>query len=203
MWSYPVVLERDADGRVLVSFPDFPEAHTYADDDEEALVRARDALATIVDAYIRDRQPIPYPSRGYPSVTLPALTAAKIGLYQAMREAHVTKTELARRLHWHLPQVDRLLDVYHNSRVDQLEAAFTALDKEMYFEMTDREHLDPRWRNTITTGAGVGGRRRHAARGGATGMSQPRYLLGPERSARSRKTNGQSSRRKGDRRKRR
>jgi antitoxin HicB len=32
-------------------------------------------------------------------------------------------------LNCHLPQVDRLLDLLHNSRLDQLEAAFRALGK--------------------------------------------------------------------------
>jgi antitoxin HicB len=46
-----------------------------------------------------------------------------------MRKARVGKAELARRLNWHLPQVDWLLDLRHSSRLDQLEAAFRALGK--------------------------------------------------------------------------
>jgi antitoxin HicB len=44
-----------------------------------------------------------------------------------MRRSRVGKAELARRLNCHLPQVDRLLDLTHASRLDQLEAAFRAL----------------------------------------------------------------------------
>jgi antitoxin HicB len=180
MWSYPVVLECDVDGRVLVNFPDFPEAHTYGDDEEEALVRARDALATIVDAYIKDKQPIPYPSRGYPTVKLPALTEAKIGLYRAMREAHITKTQLAKRLNWHLPQVDRLLDVHHNSRVDQLEAAFTVLGKELHFDAFTHRPLNRRlaWHPQVTMTRRTGGGSRRTAGGG---IASPQYLVPPER----------------------
>ena len=46
-----------------------------------------------------------------------------------MRAQSVGKAELARRLNCHLPQVDRLLDLLHSSRLDQLEAAFRALGK--------------------------------------------------------------------------
>jgi antitoxin HicB len=41
----------------------------------------------------------------------------------------VRNAELARRLGQHLPQVDRLLDLRHVSRMDQLEGAFAALGK--------------------------------------------------------------------------
>jgi antitoxin HicB len=142
MLGYPAILEKDQDGTLLVSFPDFPEAHTFGDDKDEALVRARDALATIIDAYIHDRQAIPRPSileRGMYEVRLPALTVAKVELYNTMRAARVTKTDLARRLGWHLPQVDRLLDVHHASRLDQLEAAFGVLDKELFVAALQRQ----------------------------------------------------------------
>jgi len=43
--DYPVKLKRDDNDTILVSFPDFPEAHTYGDDEGDALERAKDALA--------------------------------------------------------------------------------------------------------------------------------------------------------------
>ena len=63
---------------------------------------------------------------------LPTLTAIKVMLYQGMREQGVGKAELARRLGWHLPQVDRVLDVQHNSRMDQLDAAMGAIGRHLY-----------------------------------------------------------------------
>ena len=44
--DYPVTLERDDTGTILVSFPDLPEAHTFGEDESDALERAKDALAT-------------------------------------------------------------------------------------------------------------------------------------------------------------
>jgi len=41
----------------------------------------------------------------------------------------VRKADLARRLGWKAPQVDRLFDLGHASRLDQLEAAAHALGK--------------------------------------------------------------------------
>ncbi len=93
-------------------------------------MHAVDAFETALSIYIDDRRDIPKPSaikRHGKFVTVPALTEAKLALYSAMRAQRVGKAELARRLNWHLPQVDRLLDLLHSSRPDQLEAAFHAL----------------------------------------------------------------------------
>lgn len=132
MVRYPVTFKQDDNDTILVSFPDFPEAHTFGEDKDDAMLRARDALATIVDGYIRARRELPKPSatRGN-TVALSALMSAKVDLYNAMMSAKVNKSELARRLKAHPPQVDRLLDLRHSSQLDQLEAAANALGAEI------------------------------------------------------------------------
>ena len=137
--DYPVKLERDDNDTILVSFPDFPEAHTYGDNVEDALMHAPDALATVIDAYIKDRRDIPAPSARVTKhrVTVPALIEAKIRLYETMREAKIGKSELAKRLDWHLPQVDRLLAMTHGSKLEQLETAFRALGKRLVIDVED------------------------------------------------------------------
>ncbi len=52
-----------------------------------------------------------------------------------MREEGLGKAELARRLGRHLPQVDRILDLGHASRLDQVEAALHALGRELSVEV--------------------------------------------------------------------
>jgi antitoxin HicB len=133
--EYPATLERD-DDTILVSFTDFPEVHTFGSD---ALEHGRDALATILDAYIKDRRPIPAPSqrRSKYRIAVPALIDAKIRLYEAMRTARVTKSELGRRLQVHPPQIDRLLAMTHGSPLGQLEAAFAALGKRLVIDVVD------------------------------------------------------------------
>jgi len=142
MWRYPVVLEKDDNGTVVVSFPDIPEAHTFGDTQEDALKRAAEAMLTALEARIADRESIPLPSEirdDQPGVRLPALAEAKLLLYQAMRLARVNKSQLARRLHTHLPQIDRLIDLRHRSRFDQLEAAFNALNFDVRICVRSRE----------------------------------------------------------------
>ena len=139
MLRYPVTLSRDTNDTIRVEVPDIPEAHTFGDDREEALARAVDAIETALMIYIEERWDIPSPraaKRG-DFVTLPALTEAKLALYSTMRAAKVGKAELARRLNCHLPQVDRLLDLAHSSRLDQLEAAFRVLGKQLSVEILE------------------------------------------------------------------
>jgi antitoxin HicB len=52
---------------------------------------------------------------------------AKAALYDAMNEQKVGRAELARRLRWHLAQVNRVLDFRHASKMEQIEAALAAL----------------------------------------------------------------------------
>lgn len=131
MLSYPVRIQQDDNDTLAVSFPDFPEAHTFGDDKADALKRAEGTLVTIIDEYVKRWRAIPPPSSGRTRVAVPALTAAKVQLYDLMHREGIGKTELARRLDWHQPQVDRLFDVFHHSRLDQLEQAFNALGQHL------------------------------------------------------------------------
>ena len=103
---HPITLEDD-DGTLLATSPDFPELTTFGDDREEAIARAVHALEEAIAARIHDRRDVPMPSGGDTYAVLPTLTSVKVMLYQGMREQGVGKAELARRLGWHLPQVDR------------------------------------------------------------------------------------------------
>jgi antitoxin HicB len=40
-------------------------------------------------------------------------------------------------LGWHGPQIDRLLDLNHASRLDQIEAALAALGKRLTLDLAD------------------------------------------------------------------
>jgi antitoxin HicB len=131
MFDYPVNLTPD-DGTVLVTFPDVPEAITFGMDEDEALLQAVDALETALSFYVDARKPLPSArkaKRGQKTVRPSALECAKLGVYQAMTEQGIKKAELARRLGWHMPQVDRLFDLRHASRLDQIEAAAAALGR--------------------------------------------------------------------------
>ena len=132
MLDYRTVLDVKPEGGFVMTFPDVPEAITQGEDEQEALLYADDALETALSFYIDARKPLPTASkakRGQRTVRPSALEGAKPGVYQAMTEQGIKKAELARRLGWHMPQVDRLFDLRHASRLDQIEAAARVLGR--------------------------------------------------------------------------
>ena len=130
MLSYPIQLQEDEHG-VLATSSDFPELTTFGEDRREALDRSVSALEEAVAARMHDNKDVPLPSDGDVRVALPTLTAVKVILYHGMREQNIGKSELARRLGWHLPQVDRALDVEHHSRLDRMDMALGAIGKRL------------------------------------------------------------------------
>ena len=136
MFEFPVDLSDD-EGTVLVKFPDIPEAITFGEDREEALMRAVDALETALMVYIDRRRPIPKPSPAgkRPTVSPCALSVAKLSIHQAMIAQGIRKTDLARKLGCHLPQVDRLLDLNHASKLEQLEHALAVLGFSLHLDV--------------------------------------------------------------------
>ena len=140
MMHYRVVLKRASNGTVVATFPDVPEAHTVGNDEAQALARAPDALETALAIYVDERRDLPRPARprkGQGAVTLPPMAAAKLAIYQAMRDQGVTQVALARRLGCDPKDVRRLLDLMHRSRLDRLEAALAALGKRLVIEVRD------------------------------------------------------------------
>lgn len=132
MLRYPIEFIHE-DGAVTVRAPDIPAAHSFGADEAEARTRILDAIDTALSIVVADRKdiPLPSPAAGREMVALSALSVAKLELYRTMREGGVRKATLARRLGWKPPQIDRLLDLCHSSRLDQIERAFAALGKSL------------------------------------------------------------------------
>lgn len=134
MLSYPVNLELDTNNTFLVTFPDIPEAITAGDDEGEALLNGLEALETAIEMYFDDKREVPMPSKpkkGQLVVNLPALVVTKVLLANEMIRQGVRKSDLARRLNVHMPQVDRLLDPRHSSKFEAMEAAFRSLGRRL------------------------------------------------------------------------
>jgi antitoxin HicB len=139
MRAYPAALIPDPHGGFTVTFRNVPEAITEADTRAEALLRAEDALESALAMCVAAKEPLPASSEaeaGEVMVPLSALGMAKTALYDAIREQGVGRAELARRLRWHLPQVNRVLDLRHASRMEQVEAALAALHLRLIFDVS-------------------------------------------------------------------
>jgi antitoxin HicB len=132
--AYPAQLDVEADGGYVVTFPDFGVGATQGDDINGALDQAADLLETMVANYMAEGWDLPVPSAPgdlRPLVRLAPLVAAKAEVYRAMRAAGISKAELARRIGISPQQAQRLFDIHHASRLDQIGAALAALGRRL------------------------------------------------------------------------
>src|SRR5712692_7529442 len=126
IYTYPARLEADEEGRLVVHFPDLPEALTDGVDKAEALAEAADCITEALASRIVDHQEIPTPSRAGSDMYLvsPEPTIAlKAALYTGMRKAGIKLADLGRRLGIEDREAARLLDPRARTRLTSLEAA--------------------------------------------------------------------------------
>ena len=130
---YAALLEPEPEGGFTVTFPDIGYGATYGATWDEALRQAEDMLEEAVLGIIAHNEevPAPSPARGRPLVRLPALTAAKLEVYLAMRQAGLDAAQLAQRLGWPPKKITHIFDGYHVVRLEQLEAALAALGRRL------------------------------------------------------------------------
>jgi antitoxin HicB len=137
-FSYRVILTPDDNDTFLVTCPDLPEVTTFGEDKADALLRAEDAIGEALAYRMAHREEIPEPTTGEGMiVSLHAAEALKVRVYKELQSSGVRRSELARRLGQHAPQVDRLFNLRHASKVDQLDAALRAVGKRLVFDIKD------------------------------------------------------------------
>src|ERR1051325_6280661 len=99
-YTYPARLESDKASRLVVHFPDLPEALTDGADEAEALVEASDCLSEAIAGRIHRQEEIPVPSPlrpGMHGVEPEPTIALKAALFDVMRAAEVGARGLADR----------------------------------------------------------------------------------------------------------
>lgn len=132
MLTYHYTLTLDDNGTLLIQFPDIPEAAAVAETEGEAQVQAIEGLEAALQMYIDARRPIPATSfNGGPAATLDVSATAKLLLANEMVRQGMRKADLARALGVHPPQVDRLLDLGHASKIEAVEAALSVLGRRL------------------------------------------------------------------------
>jgi antitoxin HicB len=129
--AWPADLIPAEEGGFIVNFPDLPNGRNRDETREEALAQAEDLLDEMILRRMAHYEDVPRPllPGGRPVVAPPALTAAKLEAYPAMRAAGLNKRQLAERLAWQPSQGTRLFDGRQASRLDQIEVALHALGR--------------------------------------------------------------------------
>ena len=135
MYNYAIRFEQDDSAPGLAVFcRDLPELNSYGDDKEHAIREALDAIESTLSIYVDERRAIPEASaaqEGEHVIYLPAVTVAKIVLWNSMMDRDMRKADLCRLLGVHQAQGDRLVDFLHTSKMEQLENALAALGKRL------------------------------------------------------------------------
>ena len=136
MLGYHVDIEPGDKETFLVTCSALPELTTFGETREAASRRASDAVEEALAARMSEGRDLPPLEKADDSraafAFLPVMISLKVALYRALREEGLTRTDLQRRLRWpHREQVDRLLQLDHASRLQQLEAAFHALGRDL------------------------------------------------------------------------
>ena len=129
-FNYPVELERDEDGRFVVTFPDFGWGATDGATREEALDEAKDLLRELIATTIREGLALPKPSRASkrrPLVVPPLQIALKAALYEACRQTNRSQRRLARDLAVAESEVRRMLNPDHATKASTIDAVLRRL----------------------------------------------------------------------------
>jgi len=141
MLGYYALFEPDRHGGFVVTFPSLNHGATQGETLEEAIDMAEDLLLSILGELMKRSADLPratkHRGKNYRLISLPALHSAKAELYSMFRASGIKKAELARRIGIPKTNVERLFDLDHASRFDQIEAAFRAIGKKIEVRISD------------------------------------------------------------------
>ena len=140
-YIYAANFAPDPDGGYLVTFPDVPSAITQGDDLADARASAADALGMALRGYLAHGRPLPAPATppgaGLEGVPVDAATALKLAVIEAFNAAHISKSELARRLGRTENEARRILDADHATKLQALQASLAVLGKQVVVSVRD------------------------------------------------------------------
>ena len=133
-FEYPVLLTPAEEGGHFVTCRDLPQLVTQGETVEDALEEAADAMDEVFATYLLagiDFPPPSKPRRREHLVSPPAETVAKAALFVAMRQAGISKVQLAKRLGVDEKEVRRLLDPHYGSKLPRIAKAIHLLGQRL------------------------------------------------------------------------
>ena len=128
---YPAKFTQE-DGAYIVTFRDVPESITQGGNFEEAMFLAEDVLICGLEFYFENDKPIPLPSDPQADeimVYLSDIVYVKALLHNARLETEMSKAELARFMDVRPPEMQRILDPRHNTKLDTISRMLSKLGR--------------------------------------------------------------------------
>ena len=132
-YTFPVRIEPDPDGGVLVTCPDIPEVIAHGADPDAALSNARQALAVALFGYLKEGRPLPQASAsGRETIAPQASDVLKIAVVEAWMNSGLSKSQFARMLGIDEKEARRILDPDRVTKADRLEQALLMLGRRLH-----------------------------------------------------------------------
>ena len=133
-FQYPVLLTVADEGGFVVTCRDLPQLVTQGEAKQDALEQASDAMDEVFATYLIEDIDFPAPSKARRRehlVSPPAATVAKAALHVAMRQAGISKIQMAKRLGVDEKEVRRLLDPHYGSKLQRIAKAISLLGQRL------------------------------------------------------------------------
>ena len=148
--AYRCKIDKQEDGKFLVTFPDFDEAVTEGESLEEAVFNAEEVLTLTLDGRMVEGIDIPLPSLDKPCLgyflVYPSPRIQSALLVRFSRSGK-SLSELARSLETSWPSASRLEDPHHWSSLRQLSKAAEVFGHRLVLSF---EPAPPQSRNTLS-----------------------------------------------------
>ena len=136
-YDYAFRFTQEGDGWVITC-RDLPEAISQSEANENRIEVAEGCLQAALESRIHDNEPLPVASklrRGEVLINPPIATAAKCALHDAMREAGISKVELARKMGIDEKEVRRMLDTGHGTKLPRIAEALEVMGRHLHIAL--------------------------------------------------------------------
>ena len=128
---YPCEIKKGKDEKYLVTFPDFPEALTEGDTEEEATFNASEALSLTLEGRAEEGMPIPLPAQTeFGTMIYPSSRVQAALLIRFSRKGRKI-ADIARSLGTSWPVVSHMEDLHHWTTLRQLDKTASILGKRL------------------------------------------------------------------------
>lgn len=122
------------DGTEIIRCRDLPELLSWPSNGETPEKWARYAVEDCISFRMKDGELVPEasePQEGELVVSLTKSAEAKILLHNEMVKGHISRAEFARRAGMRLPDVTRLLNIKHQTKLDTIDNALRVVGKQI------------------------------------------------------------------------
>ena len=132
--QYPYKTERTEKGGYILQLIDVPEVIAHGETLEEAKAETLSAFLSFAEWLFDDGLPIPSPSpAGCDAIDVPASTAVKILLLNAMTETKTRPVDICKKIGVTKQEMTRITSLRRKTKIDTLERAIDATGKTLCF----------------------------------------------------------------------